>query len=489
MFTADSGAISPRAVANRIAPKLPSDLRTTIRRRFLILVFLTLIPFVEIHRGIAVLISGGSPLAYLSVIPLLTVMIACGYRVPPRGVADPESDWILAALFGVLGFFLRHLMSNRFPTLSGLWYLPLVGAVLWAACIASVLFGVRRVMQMWALWVFALATATPLPYLLATAALGGGVIAIGAVTGAIGAIAVFLGSRSAPWSWRVGVAVSCWLSSPAVAAVAAGAGLERLEHADLLIVVVSGALIPVCGYLVLRGVGGPRPNQTDPKAVPRRSPLGIAVLALGAVLVFGLNRPFAVPDAAPVNAGADWASRVNWPVRQEFGFIARYLGPRATFVRHPVPSEPGQPEAAVDIITADSLATLRTYRDAIWYPATAPPNYRDYRLAPEHPIVARVAATDSSLATSADAVDWYVLTWTWQTGDAYQQIFVVINQTWTSRAAPPAPAPLSLRANVIGPALWLARQQADPAVNVGPAVAARARQVAERVLAAGGLAG
>ncbi len=99
--------------------------------------------------------------------------------------------------------FLRHLMSNRFPTLSGLWQLPLVGAVLWAACAAALLFGVRRVMQMWSLWVFAVGTVTPLPYLLVTAAAGGGVVAAAAVAGVIGGLAVLLAGRERPLVWRL----------------------------------------------------------------------------------------------------------------------------------------------------------------------------------------------------------------------------------------------------------------------------------------------
>ena len=155
------------------------------------------------------------------------------------------------------------------------------------------------------------------------------------------------------------------------------------------------------------------------------------------------------------------------------------------FVRHAVPSIPGLPEAAVDVITADNLANLRTYRDALWYPATVPPNYRDLDLGNPEVIAGRAAATDSSLATDTHAPDWYVVTWLWNTGTVYQQVFVVVNQTWTSRAAPPVPAPLSIRATVIGPALWLVRQQADPATKVDPTVVTRAQQVVRRVLDAG----
>ena len=62
---------------------------------------------------------------------------------------------------------------------------------------------------------------------------------------------------------------------------------------------------------------------------------------------------------------------------------------------------------------------------------------------------------------------------------------VVVNQTWTSLDPPPVPAALSLRATVIGPALWLARQQADPSTTVDPFVTARARQVAGSIIGAG----
>ena len=209
------------------------------------------------------------------------------------------------------------------------------------------------------------------------------------------------------------------------------------------------------------------------------------MLGAGAAVVLILNLPYAASDGQPARAQSSWAAYLGWPATQQFSFIGRYLGQRATFVRHAVPSVPGAPEAAVDVITTDNLAALRTYRDAIWYPATVPPNYRGLDLGDPGVLAGRAAATDSSLATSAHAPDWYVVTWAWKTDATYQQVFVVVNQTWTSRTEPPIPAPLSVRATVIGPALWLVRQQADPAIKVDPIVVARAQQVVRRVLDAG----
>lgn len=450
----------------------------------MILFVLMVLPFSGIFLGVAQAIAGGSPMAYLAVLPVLTAMIALGYRMPPTGVGDPESDWILAAVFGGLGLFLRHLMSNRFPTLSGLWHLPMVGAVLWAACLAAILFGVRRVMQTWALWVFAVVTATPLPYLLCTAAVGGGPLATAAVTGVVGGVAVVLAGRLSPLGWRLGTGAACAALSAGAGLAIVGTSAQSVSSSSLVLVLIAGGVIPVSGFVVLQR----RAIMPDPLPVftlPSRSQASLVALCVGAVLVFVLNQPFGKAPAAPPVADANWVERLGLPTTQSFPFIKRYLGPEAGFVRHPIGSLPGSPEAAVDVITADNLEALRTYSDAIWYPATVPPNYRSIDIGARVISDARAAATDSSLATSAHALDWYMVSWTWQTAAAYQQIFVVVNQTWTSREAPPVAAPLSLRANVIGPALWLARQQADPSTKVDPVVAARAQQIIDRILNAG----
>lgn len=445
---------------------------------------LVVVPFWGVFRGVVVSVAGGSPLAYLLVVPVLTAMIAVGYRTPPRGVDDAESDWILAAVFGGLGLFLRHLMSNRFPTLSGLWHLPLVGAVLWAACLAAVLFGVRRVMQMWALWIFAVVTVTPLPYLLVTAALGGGAIAAAGVTGMVGAGAVMLAGRLSPWRWRLIAAAASSALSVAVGVLVAGAGADRSPQSGLLIALLTGGVIPVAMFSALRSFTTiAEPSRRS--SLPVRTPLSMVALSAAAVLVLMLNVPFSPPDAAPVRADANWVTDLNLSAVQQFPFIQRYLGPRATFVRYAVQPVPGLPEAAVDVITADNRAVLHAYRDALWYPATVPPNYRAFELPDAFLVELRTAATDSTMATDADAVDWLVVTWMWQTAGVYQQIFVVVNQTWTSQAPPPEPAALSVRANIIGPALWLIRQQADPGSDVDPLVIARAQQVVRQILSAG----
>lgn len=443
-----------------------------------------MIPFWGIYRGIGALIAGGSPIAYLCVVPALAAMIAFGYRTPPRGVGDPESDWILAAVFGGLGLLLRHLMSHRFPTLSGLWQLPLLGTVLWAACLAAVLFGVRRVMQTWPMWAFVFVAATPLPYLLLTAVAGGGVLAIGAFTGLMGAVAVAIAGTLCPMGRRVRTACACAALSAVAGLLAAAGGVQPGSVGAVVVTVLTGGVIPVAGFLALHRRCA-APESATRSTLPERSWGSAIALTAGAAVVLVLNRPFSVAETPPVQANGQWEAHANLVQETTFPFIQRYLGPGATFQRYAVASRPGLPEAAVDVITTDNLAALRTYRDAIWYPATAPPNYRVVSLGDSMFAAGRAAATDSSLAASGGAVDWYVTTWLWRAGERYQQVFVVVNQTWTSQDPPPVPAALTLRANVIGPALWLVRQQADPEHAVDPLVTARAHQIVGEVMAAG----
>lgn len=451
--------------------------------RVLAVFLLTLLPFSGVLAGIAVSIAAGSPLTYLASLPILIGMVAVGYHSPPDGVGDAESDWILAALFGGLGLFLRHLMSNRFPTLSGLWELPLVGAVLWGACITAVLFGVRRVIQLWVLWLFAVVTVTPLPFLLATAALGGGAIAAGTVSAVLGGIAVVLAARCRALLLRMLAGFLTVVLSFSTTVVVSAA-VPALGNTNLLGVLVAGGLIPLAGFITVNRLA---PNRCEPAPrlrMPARSPAALVALIAGAGVVFVLNMPYSRAAPTLVRADPNWAGRLNLPVEQSFSFIHRYLGPAAAFTRYRIASAPGQPEAAVDVITTDNLATLLTYRDAVWYPATVPPNYRPFDIGGRIDD-GRSAATDSTLATDSQDRDWYIVTWLWQVGRSYQQIFVVVNQTWTAEDPPPVPVGLSLRATVIGPALWLVRQQANPAHGVDGAVSARADRLVSEIVSAG----
>jgi hypothetical protein len=465
--------------------------------RIAVLQIIVVVAYIEVFTDVAVAIGQGSRAAYLLVMPVLLTMIAFGRGTAARGVADAETDWILAGSLGGLALLLNYLATQRFPSLAALWNLPLISAVLWSFSVATILFGARRIWQVWPMWLFALVTVTPLPSMLITAGLGGGNAAASAVAAVLGAVAVFLAGRRSALGWR--------LAAAAVSALAGvGAAIALAERPLPLSVAVSAGVIPVaCATLLYRFTGRAAPREGglagnegsgkptlvrtvhDPAFLPYRSPTALTMLAVLAGLQMVLTAAATGPaDLKLARADADWATKAGLSPTAEFGFISRYLGPDSTFTRYLAPQVPGYPAAAVDVITAASLGALQTYRDVIWYPAPVLPDYRIIDLN-SHVTNALVLATDSSVTTNAEVADWYAVTWTWNTGSAYQQVYVVVNQTTTpTDPPPPNPAPPSIRDTMITPALWISRQQADPSTKVDPVVAARAQQVADDVVRA-----
>jgi hypothetical protein len=473
--------------------------------RIAALLGLTLLGFGGVFYDVARSISGGSRAAYLMVMPALLMMIAYGRRTRATGVNDSEADWILGALLGGFALFLSYLASNRFPTLSGMWNLPLVSAAIWTAFAATILFGFRRVWELWPLWVFAAVTVTPFPSLLLTAALGGSTAAASVVAALIGAAAVFLAGWPRPLRWRLVSTAGCALVGVTAAVVLPLSSLP-------ISVAITAGLIPLMSFAVLQrftaadgrqqllggvparveGSGGNTSGQSageapvEPAPWPHRSPLALLALAVaaGAHLMLITSASAAAPAGALAAAGANWSALAGLGEEQDFGFIHRYLGPDSTFIRYDVSPEPGYPSAAVDVITAPSLEALRTTRYMVWYPTTSIPNYRFTDLGTNVP-GALVLATDSSAATDSDADDWYALNWVWSIGEAYQQVFVVVSQRPAPQAPPPPrPVPPSLKLTVLAPILWISRQQADPDTMVDVIVSNRARRIADKILLA-----
>ena len=489
-------AESPFTAPTPVPARPRSRTKTGLVLRLAALISLTLLGFGGVFYDVARSIGGGSRSAYLLVIPVLMVMIAYGRRTKAIGVNDSEADWILGLLLGGFALFLTYLAGGRFPTLTGMWNLPLVGAAIWTAFAATILFGFRRVWQLWPLWVFATVTVTPFPSLLLTAALGGSTAAASAVAAMSGALAVFLAGWPRPLKWRVFAAIGCGLVGVAAAALLPVTSLPAL-------VAITGGLIPLLSFVVLqrfttadrrqillggvpaRDEGSGR-DTPEPAPWPHRSPLALMTLVVvaGAHLLLTNSASAAAPEGPLAHADSDWSARAGFAMEQNFGFIHRYLGPDSTFTRYLPPPEPGYPAAAVDVITAPSLESLRTTRYVVWYPATSIPNYRFTDLGAALP-GALVLSTDSSAATDGNADDWYALSWVWTVGDTYQKVFVIVSQQPSPQTPPPPrPAPPSLKLTVLAPILWMSRQQADPETMVDEIVSDRARHVVNEVLLA-----
>jgi hypothetical protein len=418
----------------------------------------------------------GSRTAYLVVVPVLAALIASGYRSAPRGVGDSESDWIVAALFGLIGMSTIHLLSSRVPALAGLWRLNLLEVVVWFACAVAVIFGVRQAVRMWELWLFALCCATPLPFLLATASLGGSDLAGALLAAGLGAIAVFLAGRFASIGRRDGTALGCY---------AGGATNVRLAigHVDVLLVVVAvGGLLPVLATAALLRAPAARPARQPGThgTYPHLSPISLVVLIATSLVLLVINPAAAAAPALPT-VSADWIRQAGLSAPTSFPFITRFLGPDATLDRYNVPGRSGQPAAAVDVMTTANRAALEDFAAAVWYPTSRPLDYRPAEPAGAMPPGARVIYTNADTATDGAGEDWYAVTWMWRNGNESQRVTVLVSQSIGDDRQPPPPAPLSLVDTALRPAMWVARQQPDAIARIDPLVSQRAADIVRRL--------
>ncbi|WP_237570367.1 hypothetical protein [Mycolicibacterium lacusdiani] len=474
---ADGAVISGHAPASTV-PTVETPAATVAThvalhgwQRVVAVVALSAVAYSASYQHVLADAIAGSRATHLVVVPLLLAMIATGYREAPRGVSDSESDWIIATLLGVTGMTVIHLLSGRAESLAGLWRLHLLAIVVWLACAVAVMFGVRHTVRMWALWVFAICFATPLPFMLATAGLGGSDIAYGVVTAAMGALAVFLAGRSAPAGIRSCVA----LGSLAVAGGIVVAVGDRLGL--LPTVLVTGGLVPVAATVLLARVVG-APTDDAPlarRSLPHRSLTSLAILGATAVALLATT-PVAVRPAVMPTVDANWADRADLTTPTSFPFITDFLGPQSTLVRYDLPGSAVAPAAAVDVMTTSDPAALDDFADAVWYPTSRPLDYRPIT-GPSVPLGARVIKTNADAATDGAGHDWYAVTWTWHAGALSQRVTVVVSQTIGGDRTPPAPQPLSLLDTAVRPALWVARQQPNAAGTVDPRVSQRATQV------------
>ncbi|CAN5871194.1 hypothetical protein BH09ACT7_BH09ACT7_33120 [soil metagenome] len=461
-------------------PPLPGPLPTW--PRIAAIGVLTLVAYGASYARVVADAIAGSGAAYLVVVPVLAALIATGYRTAPRGVNDAEADWIIAAMFGIVGFTGIHLLSERMPTLVGLWQLPLLGVVLWLACAVAVLFGVRHVAQMWALWLFTLCAATPLPYLLTVAALGGSDIVAALTAAALGAAAVFLAGRAAPVGPRLITTAACFALASAVALAVGRLGM-------LLTVVVAAGVLPVIAVAALASADGSMKTVRAAGLRPgltRKSGISLAVLAVVAGLL-AVCSPHAGERAEVRAAAADWARRAGLATPTSYPFVTRYLGAGSTLVRYSLPSVPGLPDAAVDVMSTPHLSALDDFAEAVWYPTSKPINYRPAEPSSAMPLGTRIIHSDADATTDGVARDWYATTWMWRLEAVYQRVTVIVSQTVGESAPPPPPQPLSMFESGPKPTLWLARQQPDAHGPVDELVTARAADAVDLLVAAGAI--
>lgn len=468
---AGSVAMPPVACTPATAPHRP---HRAFLARLAVAAGLTALAYSWLYADVLADALAGSRTAFLVVAPVLLVLIAASYRTPPRGVGDAESDWIIAALAGAAGFTAIHFLGERMPSLSALWRLPMLGVAVWFACLLIIMFGVRHVLRMWPLWLFAVGTLTPLPHLLATAALGGSDTASVVVAAAFGSVAVALAVRGSRAGLRTAAAMSAFLGGVAIAfTVGAQAGL-------LVTTVLAAGAVPVAVTVAahLLNLVEPDAAQRFRFDLPQRSAQSMALLVAVAATLLCLNTGTGTAAADPDSVSADWIGHSDLRPALRFPFISRYLGDGSRLDRYTVAPEPGLPAAAVDVITTGNPALLRDFADTVWYPSARPVSYRSAAPSDRLPAGTRFAHSNADAAATGTEPQWYALTWLWSVGTVHQQVTVIVSQDVGGQQLPPQPRPLSWPAASLGPALWLARQQPDTAGRVDEQVIARAVDLA-----------
>lgn len=423
----------------------------------------------------------GSRSALLAVAPLLIVLAAHGYRSPPRGVVDHEADWIFTVLAGLIGYGIVAFLYHRYPTLSGLWRLDLIGAVIWAVCAAIVVFGIRYAIRGWGVWLFAILCVSPWPFLLMTAALGGSHRAAAVTAAIFGTVGACLASADTPPRKRYPVVALFGLGNMAIAAIMVG------QTTLVVTVCVVAAGLPTVFTVALRAFTANSDANRAPLhqgQFPKPSRRSLVALTMIAGLLLVLH-PFRTNLHTPPAALPDWTERAGLSPQTELAFIRQYLGPQASFVRYDTPRRPGLPAARVDVLTTPKLAPLLDYANVVWYPTRRPVNYQpaDPEVAPAR-LNARVALTDAYQATSNASMDWYAVTWVWRTASAYQQVFIVVDQTDGTNAPPIPQAPSAANTGLL-PALWIARTQPEGRGNPERPVLNRATALVRAVTKAG----
>lgn len=399
----------------------------------------------------------GSPRAYQLALPVLLLLGASGYRSRTRGVGDDETDWIVVLLVGGAALAGIHVVNDRLPTLAGLWRIEMLAVVVWFAGVVALLFGVRHAAGMWLLWLFAAAVATPLPFLLLCAMLGGTDTAAVVLASAVGAGTVALSARSSP-------PIMCGTATAASFLVALASGLTVLSPAGILVAsVVAAGVIPALAVVVLNTTALPNrshwPSGARP-TMPHRSARSLAMLCAAAIASMVLP-PHSNPTPDAQNAAPDWTGRSALRPVATYPFITRYLGADSRLDRYTVPAADGAaPAAAVDVITTDNAAALDDLADMVWYPTAVPLNYRA-ATAPGLPAGVRTLHTDAESATTGHDPQWYAVAWNWAVGSVHQQVTVIVNQS--SAQMPPEPTAPTLADVTVRPMLWLARQRPESA--------------------------
>ena len=247
------------------------------------------------------LVAEGAPTAYLALIPVWVLTIAMAADRGPRrhDVSDSDVDRILAGLIAVLAIGSCQLVLRRLGAVGEFWHVHLVAVIAWVAALSILKFGTRAAARTRVAWFYLFVCFPPI-FLLTGQALGGSLLAYGALTALYGAVAMFLALRQQDIRWVV---------APIYFGLAfAGTYLLRNGVVPLAYLLPNAVLTLLTITLFVRA-----PRERGRADIPRHSLLTVAVvIALSALVGLAPKQPVThTPRSDLMWVRADWVNGLH----------------------------------------------------------------------------------------------------------------------------------------------------------------------------------
>lgn len=383
-------------------------------------------------------LRGGDFLGYILVMPFLAVVAAIGIarrRTGELPIHDRQIDSLVGGITLLVAVAVQWLLLPRYEAQFGLLRIDLLAWVLFVVGSAVLLFGLRPVGRFWPVWLM-LVLIAPLPYRMMVVLLGGQSQHVGMVLTVFAAAATAIavgrtrrrGIIGAVATVVLGLAVLTfiWFVFPDVPRPV----LQFVPAAVAAVAVGIGMYVQYGYYFTDRraaySVAPQRPTAVRTGLV--RSGLVVVAVAFVLSLIPLPEPPDTVVATGPRGAGQQMVVPAGWTQEsaEDFAWVDRFFGRRATLVRQTIVAEEGNPQwdtkSRPRRVVIDTLDTRRP-ATLVVYPTDTLYRLEDARRSPIVPVDLGhgVQGEFSTIVDEQVLLTWSLLSFTWTRGDDVTQ--------------------------------------------------------------------